>query len=516
MDAGTDAVAPGPIQSALYPEAWDPSFVDAEGRSLHDFSYAGYHNGEREPSADLAGPIIDVVAMGADPTGASDSSAAIQAAIDAASVGGGIVSIPAGLYRADGALRVEASGVVIRGEGADLSRIYFTTSASMSQRAHLSIVGAVSSDLELALASDANALSTDVWVADAGDLAVGDDVDVGWVISPAFVEEHAMTGVWGPFNDEWQPFFRRTVVAIDASASPVRVGLDVPLRYRALTRDGASVRRARGLLREVGVESIGVANAVTPDEAWAENQVHAIEMSGVRDAWIRDVASFPSPGAPETGEGAGAHLASCGILVDASKRVTVADTHLAAAQNLGPGGNGYLFEIRASSEILVRDSTGRAGRHNFIQNWGFGTSGCIFLRVHSSEGRALDSRGGFALLGASEFHHSLAMANLIDSSVLDDGWVGVNRLTASSGAGHSATQNVFWNIGGVGVIRSFQYGWGYLIGTGPELRVFTTGVPWEGLDTEPPDYTEALGRADDLMPRSLYEDQLRRRLASTP
>ena len=37
---------PGLWRSSLYPEDWTPGFADAQGRFLHDFSYAGYHKGE--------------------------------------------------------------------------------------------------------------------------------------------------------------------------------------------------------------------------------------------------------------------------------------------------------------------------------------------------------------------------------------------------------------------------------------------------------------------------------------
>lgn len=494
--------APTTWRSALYPEDWTPAFTAPDGTFLHDFSYAGYRNGEAEPGGGAGATIFEVT--DADPTGSADSTAAIQAVIDAASVAGGIVHLAAGTYRVDGTLSVTASNVVLRGDGPEATRLWLATLAGMAYRAHVTFAGAVTSDLEVPLVEDGAPRARTVRVADARGLAVGDDVDVGWVVTPAFVEEHAMTGYWMVFNDAWQPFFRRTVVAIDGDL----VTLDVPLRYPAKIRDAASLRRTRGWLREVGLEALGIANAGDPDEAWAESQVFAVAFEGVADGWVRDVASFESPGATD-----GAHLASGGLSIRASERVTVEDTHLAAAQNLGPGGNGYLFEVRTSSELLFRDCSGVDGRHAFITNWGFGTSGVVWLRVRTAGGRSLPMRtGGIATVGLSDYHHSLATANLVDSCVLDDGWSATNRLGFSSGAGHGATQSVFWNATGAGQIRSLQWGWGYVVGTGPELSVTTEDAPLEQLDTEPFDWVEGLGRAADLEPPSLYEDQLARRL----
>ena len=201
-----------------------------------------------------------------------------------------------------------------------------------------------------------------------------------------------------------------------------------------------------------------------------------------------------------------------------SKRVTVADCVMQLAQNRGGGGNGYLFEVSRSSDVLFRDDVGRGGRHNFIQNWDFGTSGVVWLRTTSEDGESLTSRGGFGTVGASEFHHSLAMANLIDSSSTHDAWKAVNRRTFSSGAGHTATGSVFWNLDGQGTVTSMQYGLGYVIGTGPELSVVTGldqgGLFAEASGTAPEDWTEGLGRAAELAPDSLFEDQLERRLSA--
>lgn len=500
-------------RSALYPEDWTPGFMDPEGRFLHDFSYAGYRNGETELAQDVPTEQIDVVAdHAADPTATSDSTAAFQAALDeAAMLGGAVIKVPAGEYRIDGELAISGSRTVLRGEGAEQSKLWFTKFMGMSYKSHIQVGGALQTSDEALLTEDGESRSFTIKVADAGAYAPGDDVAIGWVISPEFVAEHAMDGTWMVFNDEWQVFFWRTVEAVEGDT----ITLDVPLRYPALLRDQASVRKVSGYIEEVGVEDLGLANAVGWDDAWAQDQVHVLSLRGVKDAWVRGVASYLSPGGPDVDPGMGRHLQSGGFEVVQGKRVTIADSSLGFAEHRGDGGNGYLFEVSMSSEVLVRDCLGEAGRHNFIQNWGFGATGIVWLRVRSVDGKAVAIKDSeFGLPGLSEFHHSLATANLIDRSTLEDGWGAVNRGEYSSGSGHSSTESVVWNADGGGVIRSRQFGYGYVIGPGPGLSVETALGVDEAEGTEPEDWHEVAPEGEDgpLVPASLYEDQLARRL----
>lgn len=501
----------GTWRSALYPEGWSPSSTDGEGRFLHDFSYAGYRNGDvRLPDRPNV-PRIDVVDIyGADPTGESDSTGAVQAAIDrAVRAGGGSVYFPDGLYRIDGLLTVDVSNTFFEGEGPERSRLWFTRATGMTGRANLTFRGDVKTGPLLALAGDAESRSTELLVTDAGSLAMGDSIAVGWTITDDFVERHGMAGTWSAFNGQWKTFFRREVTAIDRSRTPHRVTIDVPLRYPALVSDGAGIRVETGYLEECGMAWLGVSNAVDMDAAWSAQRVHAVDFIGTADCFVRDVASFAPPTEPEDGF----HLQSGGVRVLDSKRVTIANTSLERAQNRGEGGCGYLFEVSRSSEVLIRDSVGRGGRHNFIQNWDFGTSGLVLLRIQSEGGRALSGRSGISSPGYSEFHHSLAMANLIDDSVFEDGFHALNRGLWSSGAGHTSTESVFWNNRGAGLIESHQFGHGYVIGT-TGLKVnesLLSPVYAEG--SEPHDWLEGVDEGEGLVPRSLHEDQLARRRA---
>jgi hypothetical protein len=516
VDLPPHDAGPAAWRSALYPEAWSPDAKpDDAGRFLPDFSYAGYHRGEVAPPEGVAGPVFEV---GAENTGATDATLDIQRALDAASdAGGGTVHLPAGLYRCDGLLHVNRGGIELRGDGSARSRIVFTRWQGMTGLTHLAFQGAPSLGPDLPLAVDGLERSTTVEVADAGALQPGDLVAVGWTITDAFVAEHGMTGVWVSFNGQWRPFFRREVVSVDRAATPNRVQLDIPLRYRAQVRDGASLRQETGRLREVGIRGIGLSNAVEWNSAWTNHRVHVLSLEGVTDGWVRDVTTFASPQATSQRGDAGADfdLQSGGLYLLDDARITVVDSSFARAQNRGGGGDGYLVELSRTSDALIRDVSATWGRHNLVQNWDFGTSGNVFLRCHSAEGRNFTDFLGSSDPGLfpaySEFHHSLAMSNLIDSCVLDDGFLARNRGSESSGAGHTSTECVFWNNRGKGRLGSRQYGWGYVIGT-QGLRVETEIGHPDPEGSAPEDWVEGVDAGSTLQPPSLYEDQLARRL----
>lgn len=514
VTAGTARPAAEPWHSSLFPEDWEPGFNDASGRFLHDFSYAGYHNGEAVPPSSGWGPVFDVVEQfGADPAGIFDATDEIQAAIDqAALAGGGIVYLPAGYYRCFGVLAVRSSNIVIRGAGPTRTFLYFTNAMGLTNYAHITFHGRIVRGGGLALAVDGESRSSTVYLHNAQQLRVGDEVAVGWVLTPDFVAEHGMTKSWKSPVGLWKPFFRRTITDIDTTVTPAAVTLDVPLRYPARVRDGASLRVESGYAGEVGIEHLSIANAVAWQDAWQETRQHAIAFKWVKDAWMRNVRSFPSPLAIAHGY----HLQNCGLLVHGSKRVTVSECQLEKPQNRGPNGCGYLYEISASNEVLVRDCIGRDGRHNFIYNWDFGATGCVFLRCYSTGSATVAGpTSTVATRAYCEYHHSLAMACLVDSCVLDDGWYGGNRETQSGGAGHTVTQSVYWNTAGRGRIRSCQYGWGYIIGT-QGIAVNTDISQIGGAGTAPTDMLEGLHLGASLEPASLHEAQLLRRTGRLP
>ena len=517
-------------RSKLYPEGWEPGFTDEAGRFLHDFSFAGYHRGDDPIPDDPPGPLLDVTSppYSADPTGATDSTAAIQAAIDhAGDAGGGIVFLPAGTYRvappsgAAAALHIGASGVVLRGAGSDET---FLVNDEIRMRDRRIINVRPDPDAHFAwyaggpdvrpLSADLLGPTTEIPIADVTGYQAGDWIVIRADPTAEFVADHGMSGIWDPAQIGG-PIFYREIVAVDDQAGIVVV--DVPIRYPVLVRDSARIHRIAPHLFEIGIERLSIGNRQNTTPGTGDNdyqlegtggyEMHAsfaIYLNHVVDGWVRDVATFRPPQ-----NSIDVHVLSNGLRLDATRFVTVTDCDFRRPQYRGKGGNGNLIVLTGSENLVTRTHAER-GRHNYSFGLMY-VSGNVIHRSSAVDGRL-----------PSDFHMQLSMANLVDNMSLDgDSFEAVRR--ECCGHGHSTTQSVFWNTNGIRypsdqfflrfIIESAQVGNGYVIGTrGPASDIRLGG----GSAVAPEDFTEGIGEAADLEPASLYEDQRVRRLGIDP
>jgi len=181
-------------------------------------------------------------------------------------------------------------------------------------------------------------------------------------------------------------------------------------------------------------------------------------------------------------------------------------------QYAGGGGNGYGVVVQTQESLY----------HN-VRAANFGNAFTFSLQRTSGNvilgGLAANSSGG----SASNFHRNLSMANLVDNLAYDHDRFEARDRSHAAGAGGfpkhgvTTTQSVFWNNLGIAyrpdapyIIRSDQFGWGYVIGTrGPAPAVHAAAASPRTL---PGDFVEGVGEGETLIPRSLYLDQLERRL----
>ncbi len=534
-------------RSTLYPEDWTPpSALRFESDKLiQDFSYAGYRRGE-VPIPEIRGPVFDVTSHGADPTGAADSTAAIQAAINAAAAaGGGVVQLPAGTFKvspqgtAAYALRIAAGGIVLRGAGRGRTFL-FNDATAMRNRHIIRVEGSGSGwgtvpagSPQPRLTGDLLGPTTVIPVTDTAGFSVGDWVVLRADATDAFVAEHGMSDLWaGQGAGLGGVMFLRQITAVDAAGG--RLTVDVPIRYYLKTRDDARVHRAVPHLEEVGLEDFSIGNREHPAAGvragWGEEDYNtatngsydthasfAIAFLRVRNAWISGVASYRAPG-----NTVNTHLLSNGVLLQNCRGVTVRDCDFQRPLYGGGGGNGYMYRLQASNECLVRDSAARFHRHGFV----FSHMACSGNVIHG--GIAQVTRTQAAGTGTTsgegcDHHMHLSQSNLIDSVQLDrDYFTAHYRGTSGTPPQHGqgGVHSVFWNLVGTAyqpgkayIVRSEQARYGYIVGTrGPAGGTSTSsGAP--AARTAPADHTEGAGRGDALRPLSLYYDQLTRRLA---
>ncbi|MGI6609113.1 MAG: glycosyl hydrolase family 28-related protein [Limnochordia bacterium] len=517
-------------RSALYPENWTPAFADGEGRYLHDFSYAGYYAGEKPLPESVPGPRVDVTQAPyhADHTGVESASLAIQQAInDVGRAGGGTVYLPPGTYRLtlepyrSEALLVAYSNVVVQGAGLDKTFLFLDETVTRGKamiRVTPALTGVKWSDIDgqgQMLRTDVAARDTVIPLSGPPHFAVGEWVVLQYDCTPEWVAEHNMSDGWD--SSIGGPAFYREIVAVDTTENTIT--LDTPLRYAVKVRDKGRVHRVSQPLIEVGLADFAISMREHPSTSgWGNNDhgtfgtgaydVHsssAVSFNGVINSWVRDIATYKAPGNTY------AHIHSIGFNFSRSRFLTIRRVSVENPQYRGGGGNGYPFVV-GTQDSLYDSLRAINGRHNFTITGQRASGNVIYRGYISNPIRSL----------AADFHAYLSMANLIDNLIIDnDRFEAADRSGAAGVAGFpkhgvTTTQSVFWNNEGLSypldrpaIIRSDQYGWGYIIGTrGPAFRV-ALGVSER---TAPEDYLEGEGLGASLQPQSLYVDQLERRL----
>ena len=506
------------VKSSLYPENWVPGFADAQGRFLHDFSYAGYHKSEI-PLPVPQGQTFDVTKApyNADNTGNADVTAAIQQALDAAAnAGGGIVYLPEGTYKLtfidpkhDYAIRLHSSNTVLKGDGLKKTHLYLDETVSRQKAVVLMRPDAPpwwfnKNGEGTLITQDLTKPTLTLPMSDVKGFTPGQLVVVRSDFTQGFIDDVKMTGKWLPTSNMRGITLLRRVVSVDPANSTLTI--DAPTRYPMKTRDALRVYPlADANMRESALEGFSIAMKQNPkpgleEEAYSKEgtagyDVHmssAVTISGAEDCWARDIGTYNPPGNPPNID-----IHSHGLRLLYSRQVTITNCDFRNAEYHGGGGNGYLYTF-SSNDCLIRDSIAVNGRHNFdFQNmWCIGN-----VAFHNT------IRDGSL---PSDYHMFLSTGNLVDNMTVDHDMLECRyRPYAKPLHGESGSQNVFWNTNGLSysakhhyVVDSRQFGIGYVIGT---------RGPANAVNTQTDDFIDCVGQGDELNPQSLWIDQLNRR-----
>lgn len=522
-------------RSSLYPEDWTPpaGLSFAKDKMIQDFSYAGYRRGETEVPTPNANVLNAVTQYGADPTGKTDSTAAIQTALDAAgNAGGGVVLLPPGTFRVSlptpgsfSVLRISKDNTILRGSG--VGRTFLLNHSTVMRSKSIILIRGndkTAPVISQPLTADVLSPAKRLFVANAAGFSVGDVVSIRWDFTQAWIDEHGQTAAWTAGVSAPAPaIYQREIMAVNAAEGWIET--DIPARYYYRVRDRARVEKYNSRIQECGIEDLSIGNVQHPGKGWQTDDhlvsgtgghdVHTswvIHFSRARNCWVRNVHSYQPEGNSST-----CHILSNGIQIAISSNITLRNCSMKRPQYGGSGGNGYMFRLTHGNDCLIENCLADYSRHGFVNSHA-GSSGNVFHKCEDRNTKRVTGDTGYLETDGdgSDNHMHFSHSSLWDRCHAHESWwEAVHR-----GWNYQALASahcVYWNTSGSGssalnggkIVRSGQARYGYVIGTqgepnGIELRKTGNSLPL--------DIAEGEGKGGSLSPPSLYRDQLARRM----
>ncbi len=501
-----------PTVSKVYPGS-DGKLVyvpDEQGNIIPDFSHAGYLGaGARIPTVPVKETIWPV---------AGDNTASVQAAIDKVSALApdkngfrGALVLRAGYYKMATPVKIQASGVVLRGESmGDTGTILIGTGnprrgGPAGGAGTLVMVGgatgAVTKDeTKQIVADDYVPLGARSFkIASAAGFKPGDTVIVRRIGNQDWIDELGMNGKqyaqdrWNaPFNINWD----RVVVDVQGNA----ITIDAPITCAIEKKwGGGEVVKYEdpGRIERIGVENLRGVSEFDPTvrtkeygnmdrpnyapEEYYSDEGHYwtfIAFNNFKNGWVRNVTALHF----------GNSLVGC---QRGAKWVTVQDcvSREPISQRRGARRFTYLMEGQL---CLVQRCQSDKGRHSFIAGQPVAASN-VFLDCTATNPYS-----------SSEPHSQWATGNLWDNvraPLTARFWKDINM-------GWSGANTVFWNCEGPFLVQKPPTAQNYSFGhIGVDAVVFN--IPLQDPAKEG-GYIESLDT--HVAPRSLYLTQLRERL----
>jgi hypothetical protein len=471
-----------------------------QGDRLPDFSRCGYAGGG------VPLPIAAVQRTLEPAAGEADDAPRLQQAIDLVSalpLGSdglrGALLLKRGTYRCGSTLHIRASGVVLRGEGTDADGTVLI--ATYRTPDPLVRVGGAEGpktgkgSVEIVDAYVPVGASS-FTVQSALSLGVGQTVFVVRRGNAAWITATDMDRITPRASDpqstkQWQPFdlkFDRVITRIDGN----RVTVDAPIGCAIDRRWGGGAVVGyidAGRIEHCGVESlraVSVYDATKLGKEKAEtvevDEAHAtwfVDFGAVKNSWVHHLVSSK-------------FQQGVIVLQAAAKWVTVEDCAALEPVSLITGGRRYAYNIQGAQLVLVRRCIADRARHAFV--FGSRVPGPnVFLDCRATHNYA-----------TSEPHERWSVAGLFDNveadiALQDRQWMG-------TGHGWSGANYVAWNCRGTLVCQQPPTAQNFAIGF--------VGQREAGAFKRPAGWWESEGTP--VAPRSLYEQQLRDRLASVP
>ena len=392
--------------------------ADSKGNKVPDFSGVGYKNSE------AAIPTVPVVKTVTAISG--DNLASVQAAInevaalpmDANGIRGAIL-FKAGLYNISDTIKINASGIVLRGEGNSSTgtRFYATKTAQHTLFAFggLSKPAYISSTKKSITNSYVPIGATSVTVASGHTFQVGDHVYLHHIPKQTWIDLLTMAQ-WGWTFSSYDVDFDRVVIGVNGNI----ITLDAPVMdiIDPLYTTAELVKYTSTRIENCGIENMRIssyyASETDENHGW-----EAISFDNIINSWATGVVVY--------------YFGYSAVhVLDGAAWITIDNCKMLDAKSTIDGGRRYSFNVDGQ-RVLVKNCTTRNGRHDYVN--GSRTNGPVVFYNSTSTLQKND-------IGP---HHRWSTGILFDN-LTGDGRMDVqNRTSSGTGHGWAGAQIMFWN-----------------------------------------------------------------------
>jgi hypothetical protein len=455
---------------------------DEKGNVIPDFSRVGYYNGDKE-IPDIA--VVKTISPSA------DAEKQIQNAINELSnkpldKNGfrGAVLLRKGNYTINGKISIEASGIVLRGEGNETKLI----AAGTEKRALIDITGTGRvqevKNTRVKITDNYVPVGTKSFtVASSNGYKVGDKIIVYRPGTEQWIKDLKMNQIVArPGTKQWQPNeynlqYERMITKVEGN----KIFIDNPIVMAMEPKyGGAEIYKYSfdGRINNVGIENLYCESEYLSDTA-ENHSWDAVSFDKIENGWVKNVS-------------AKYFAYACVHLNPWAKNISVLDCNCSDHKSVITGGRRYSFCNEGQQNLFV-NCHAADGRHDFVTQ--ARTNGpnvfynCTAIRTHADIGP----------------HHRWSTGTLYDN-IVTDGEINIqDRGNMGSGHGWVGVTQVVWNctVRRAAIQSPWANGKNYCIGMkGEKVPGHFKDRPdgeWEGLNK------------DGLEPQSLYMAQVNAR-----
>ncbi|WP_418263685.1 hypothetical protein [Flavobacterium faecale] len=460
---------------------------DEKGNKIPDYSYVGYHHGEKIIPFVPVRKVINAIQ--------GDNLSNIQKAIDEVeslepdSNGfRGALLLKAGKYEVNGVLKVKKSGLVLRGEGK--TTVLIATQKEQSNFIvfeGLSAAEKIKSSKNKIIDSYVPVGAQSVSIENDRAFKKGDDIMIERKPNQDWIKMLGMDilSQTDPKAKDWTPekftvTYRRKIVEVLGN----KIIFDAPIvdLIDSTYAEGYLYKYTwNGKMEEVGIENIQLdsyyASETDENHAW-----NAVTFMKVENGWATNVY-------------ANYFTYSCINIEKTSMKITVDSCEMRNARGIVTGGRMYSFNV-LGEQNLVKNCISEKGRHDYVT--GATVAGPnVFFKCKSINAQSITGP-----------HHRWATGLLFDSIDIGENKIGVeNRGISGSGHGWAGATCMFWNCSATDIVIQDPPGdhtnWAIgCIGKHIDKGCCTSNQPFG--------YIESKGK--NVVPQSLFEQQLSNRL----